>query len=156
MSKILAVLGATGVQGGSVINHVLNDPDLSKIYEIRAITRDANSDKAKILKKNVTVVEGVAKLLTYHSSLQQIQSTGGISDMFESAGIFSGAAGRFKGLKGVENVYTQHTPRLELTLQNLINRRLKDQQYPFVEGGGTTKDKPQDIIVFMIGGATFE
>jgi vacuolar protein sorting-associated protein 45 len=76
--------------------------------------------------------------------------------MFESTGIFSGAAGRFKGLKGVENVYTQHTPRLELTLQNLINRRLRDQQYPFVEGGGTTKDKPQDIVVFMIGGATFE
>lgn len=76
--------------------------------------------------------------------------------MFESAGIFSGARDRFKGLKGVENVYTQHSPRLELTLQNLIKGRLRDQQYPFVESGGTTKDKPQDIIVFMIGGTTFE
>jgi vacuolar protein sorting-associated protein 45 len=101
-------------------------------------------------------VDLVANLLAYHSSLQQIQSTGGISDMFESAGIFSGAAGRFKGLKGVENVYTQHSPRLELTLQNLIKGRLGIQQYPFVEGGGSTKDKPQDIVVFIIGGATFE
>lgn len=74
--------------------------------------------------------------------------------MFESASIFSGAAGRFKGLKGVENVYTQHSPRLELTLQNLIKGRLRDQQYPFE--GPSTRDKPQDIIVFIAGGATFE
>lgn len=101
-------------------------------------------------------IDLIGKLLTYHNSLHQTQSAGGISDMFESAGIFSGARDRFKGLKGVENVYTQHSPRLELTLQNLIKGRLRDQQYPFVEGGGTTKDKPQDIIIFMIGGATFE
>lgn len=56
----------------------------------------------------------------------------------------------------MENVYTQHSPRLEATLQNLIKARLKEQQYPFVEGGGSTRDKPQDIIVFMIGGATYE
>jgi vacuolar protein sorting-associated protein 45 len=101
-------------------------------------------------------IDLIAKLLIYHSSLQQTQSAGGISDMFESAGIFSGARDRLKGLKGVENVYTQHSPRLEVTLQNLIKGRLRDQQYPFVEGGGSTKDKPQDIIVFIVGGATYE
>jgi vacuolar protein sorting-associated protein 45 len=101
-------------------------------------------------------IDLVAKLLVYHSSLQLTQSTGGISDMFESAGIFSGARDRFKGLKGVENVYTQHSPRLELTLQNLIKGRLREQQYPFAEGGGSTREKPQDIIVFIIGGVTFE
>jgi vacuolar protein sorting-associated protein 45 len=53
-------------------------------------------------------------------------------------------------------VYTQHSPRLETTIQDLIKGRLRDNQYPFVEGGGTTRDKPQDIIVFMIGGATYE
>ncbi|KAH6975895.1 glucose inhibited division protein A-domain-containing protein [Ilyonectria sp. MPI-CAGE-AT-0026] len=98
----------------------------------------------------------VDKVLQYHSSLHSSQSQGGISDIFESAGIFSGASSRFKGLKGVENVYTQHSPLLETTLQNLIKGRLRDQQYPFVEGGGSTKDKPQDIIVFIVGGATYE
>ncbi|CRK19145.1 hypothetical protein BN1708_012541 [Verticillium longisporum] len=98
----------------------------------------------------------VRKVLAYHSSLQQSHTQTGITDLFESAGIFSGARDRLKGLKGVENVYTQHTPLLENTLQNLIKGKLKDQQYPFVEGGGTTRDKPQDIIVFMIGGATYE
>ncbi|KAI1074071.1 Sec1-like protein [Whalleya microplaca] len=97
----------------------------------------------------------VAKLLIYHNSLQQSQAAGGITDIFESAGIFSGARA-IKGLKGVENVYTQHSPHLETTLQNLIKGRLREQQYPFVDGGGTTRDKPQDIVVFMIGGATYE
>ncbi|KAI1643814.1 Sec1-like protein [Daldinia loculata] len=97
----------------------------------------------------------VAKLLIYRHSLQQSQAAGGIADIFESGGIFSGARA-IKGLKGVENVYTQHSPHLETTLQNVIKGRLREQQYPFVEGGGTTRDKPQDIIVFVIGGATYE
>ncbi|KAI4236048.1 MAG: hypothetical protein L6R40_006294, partial [Gallowayella cf. fulva] len=101
-------------------------------------------------------VDLVAKLLAYHHSLQAPPPSGGFSDLFESASIFSGARDRFRGLQGVENVYTQHTPRLEATLQNLIKARLKEQQYPFVDGGGSTRDKPQDIVVFMIGGATYE
>ncbi|KAL9601852.1 MAG: hypothetical protein Q9219_002203 [cf. Caloplaca sp. 3 TL-2023] len=101
-------------------------------------------------------VDLISKLLAYHHSLQAPPPSGGFSDLFESASIFSGARDRFRGLQGVENVYTQHSPRLEATLQNLIKARLKEQQYPFVEGGGSTRDKPQDIVVFMIGGATYE
>ncbi|KAI9808537.1 MAG: hypothetical protein M1825_003686 [Sarcosagium campestre] len=98
----------------------------------------------------------IPKLLEYHHSLRSTAGAGGLSDLFESSSIFSGARDRFRGLKGVENVYTQHSPRLEMTLQTLIKGRLRDQQYPFVDGGGSTKDKPQDIIVFMIGGVTYE
>ena len=58
MSKILAVFGATGQQGSSIVDHVLNDPELSRQYKIRAITRDVNSDKAKQLAAKVEVVHG--------------------------------------------------------------------------------------------------
>lgn len=99
----------------------------------------------------------VSKLLTYQRSLQQSTSGGsGITELFESTGLFSAAGSRFKGLKGVENVYTQHSPLLETTLHQLVKGKLREAQYPFVEGGGTTRDKPQDIIVFIIGGATYE
>lgn len=99
----------------------------------------------------------INKLLTYHTSLQSTTSAaGGIPDLFQPGSLFSGARDRFKGLKGVENVYTQHSPRLESTLQDLIKGRLREQLYPFVEGGGTTRDKPQDIIIFMVGGTTYE
>jgi len=103
-------------------------------------------------------VNTITQLLEYHNSLQNIPSAaGGIPDLFQSGSFFSGARDRFnRGLKGVENVYTQHSPRLELTLQDLIKGRLKDSLYPFVEGGGQTRDKPQDIIVFIVGGTTYE
>lgn len=99
----------------------------------------------------------IPKLLTYAHSLQSVPQTGGIPDLFQPSNIFSEARSRFnRGLRGVENVYTQHSPRLENTLQDLIKGRLNMNSYPFVEGGGQTRDKPQDIIVFMVGGATYE
>lgn len=58
MSKILAVFGATGQQGSSVVNHVLGDPELSQQYKIRAIARDPESEKSRQLKKKVEVVQG--------------------------------------------------------------------------------------------------
>ncbi|KAF2142955.1 uncharacterized protein K452DRAFT_269557 [Aplosporella prunicola CBS 121167] len=101
-------------------------------------------------------IDMVNKLLMYHQSLQSMAAGSGIPDLFQSGSLFSSAQNRFKGLKGVENVYTQHSPRLEGTLQDLIKGRLREQLYPFVEGGGATRDKPQDIIIFMVGGTTYE
>lgn len=58
MSKLLVVFGATGQQGGSIVDFVLNDPELSKQFEIRGISRDRNSSAAKALTaKGVEVVE---------------------------------------------------------------------------------------------------
>jgi uncharacterized protein YbjT (DUF2867 family) len=47
--RIIAVVGATGAQGGGVCRAVLADADGG--YGIRAVTRDAGSDKAKELKR---------------------------------------------------------------------------------------------------------
>lgn len=49
MSKILTVFGATGNQGGSVVEAVLADPTLSKEFKIRGVTRDVNKPGAKRL-----------------------------------------------------------------------------------------------------------
>ena len=56
----------------------------------------------------------------------------------------------------MENVYTQHSPRMEQILNNLVKGRLREQTHPFVEGTPATRERPQDIIVFMCGGATYE
>jgi uncharacterized protein YbjT (DUF2867 family) len=45
--KIIAVLGATGAQGGGLVRAILNDK--SGGFTARAITRNVNSDKAKAL-----------------------------------------------------------------------------------------------------------
>ena len=45
--KIIAVLGATGAQGGGLARAILDDP--SGGFAVRALTRNPASDKAKAL-----------------------------------------------------------------------------------------------------------
>jgi uncharacterized protein YbjT (DUF2867 family) len=45
--RIITVFGATGAQGGGLVRAILQDPD--SLYTVRAITRNAQSDKAKLL-----------------------------------------------------------------------------------------------------------
>lgn len=45
--KTIAVVGATGAQGGGLVRAILNDPDQE--FSVRALTRDIHSDKAKEL-----------------------------------------------------------------------------------------------------------
>ncbi|KAG0017811.1 hypothetical protein BGZ81_010524 [Podila clonocystis] len=58
MSKLLVVFFATGQQGGSIINYVINDPILSQEYKVHGITRDPSKPEAQALtKKGVQVVQ---------------------------------------------------------------------------------------------------
>ena len=69
MSKLLVIFGATGQQGGSLINTVLTDPNLSKQYKIRAVTRDTSKPAAQTLKsKGVELAQADAD---DEASLQQ-------------------------------------------------------------------------------------
>lgn len=134
---------------------------LTAIYALRYSKHSSNSTPMLLDLLGVAGVPRhklnlVTKLVAYHESLQATPAAGGVPDLFQPGSFFGGARDRFKGLKGVENVYTQHSPRLETTLQDMIKGRLNQQSYPFIEGGGSTKDKPQDIIVFMVGGTTYE
>jgi len=45
--KIIAVVGATGAQGGGLVRAILADP--ARPFAVRALTRDVHSDKAKAL-----------------------------------------------------------------------------------------------------------
>ncbi len=45
--KIIAVVGATGAQGGGLVDAILSDPDSP--FAVRALTRDASSDRSKAL-----------------------------------------------------------------------------------------------------------
>jgi uncharacterized protein YbjT (DUF2867 family) len=49
MSKLITVFGATGNQGGSVIRAIQADPELSKEFKIRGVTRDPSKPAAKDL-----------------------------------------------------------------------------------------------------------
>ncbi|XP_047517667.1 vacuolar protein sorting-associated protein 45 [Pieris napi] len=61
----------------------------------------------------------------------------------------------FKGLSGVENIYTQHSPLLKDTLEDLLKGKLRENLYPSVGGEDITR-RPQEVIVFIVGGVTYE
>jgi len=79
-------------------------------------------------------------------------------DLFSTESLLAKGRSALKGLKGVENVYTQHTPHLTQTLENLFKGRLRDTSYPFIDsvGPNASLQRPQDVIIFMIGGTTYE
>lgn len=39
----------------------------------------------------------------------------------------------FKGLSGIENIYTQHTPLINETLEDLLRSKLSTQTFPYLE-----------------------
>jgi putative NADH-flavin reductase len=47
--KLLTIFGATGNQGGSILDIVLARPDLKEKYALRGITRDPSSKKSQAL-----------------------------------------------------------------------------------------------------------
>ncbi|MBW0507633.1 hypothetical protein O181_047348 [Austropuccinia psidii MF-1] len=83
-------------------------------------------------------------------------------DLFANSSFFSRGKSALKGLKGVENVYTQHTPPLVETVEQILKARSKDGSYPLLDsqtapvGNSGQVVRPIELIVFVIGGTTYE
>uniref|UniRef100_A0A8D0IWM9 Vacuolar protein sorting-associated protein 45 n=1 Tax=Sus scrofa TaxID=9823 RepID=A0A8D0IWM9_PIG len=135
---------------GTVSKHVTVVGELSRLVSERNLLE-------------VSEVEQELACQNDHSSALQLVSAvveyGGKrvrgSDLFSPKDAVAITKQFLKGLKGVENVYTQHQPFLHETLDHLIKGKLKENLYPYL-GPSTLRDRPQDIIVFIIGGATYE
>ncbi|KAK4747650.1 hypothetical protein SAY87_014236 [Trapa incisa] len=76
-------------------------------------------------------------------------------DLFGNRDLLNIARNMARGLKGVENVYTQHQPLLFQTMESIIKGRLRDVDYPFV-GNHFQQGRPQEVIIFIVGGTTYE
>ncbi|CAG9862169.1 unnamed protein product [Phyllotreta striolata] len=76
------------------------------------------------------------------------------SDLFNAENAVKITKRFIKGLSGVDNVYTQHKPLLNETLEDLVKGRLKEQLYPYLGNRGSGRQ--QDVVVFIVGGATYE
>jgi uncharacterized protein YbjT (DUF2867 family) len=101
--KIIAVLGATGAQGGGLVRAILNDPN--SIFKVRAITRNINSEKAiNLAKLGAEVV------------------TADMDDLESLKNAFSGVYGVFC----VTNFWEHFSPEKEIAQVNNIARAAKD------------------------------
>uniref|UniRef100_A0A0N5AKF2 Vacuolar protein sorting-associated protein 45 n=1 Tax=Syphacia muris TaxID=451379 RepID=A0A0N5AKF2_9BILA len=96
---------------------------------------------------NNSYINAVKKVLEYAGSVRRQNN------------LFSGSAmtmtKRFiKGLKGVENIYTQHEPYICQLIDAVSKGRLSETTYPHVSP--TAVSKSEYVIIFIIGGATYE
>lgn len=57
-------------------------------------------------------------------------------------------------VQGVQNVYSQHVPLLMDTLQAVYKNKLSQKSHPFVVG--QTDAIPDEVLVYIIGGITYE
>ncbi|MEM1953463.1 MAG: NmrA/HSCARG family protein [Candidatus Caldarchaeum sp.] len=101
--KTIAVIGATGAQGGGLAWAILNDKESE--FSVRAITRNPNSDKAKAL------AAAGAEVVT--ADLDDVESL---------KRAFAGAYGVF----GVTNFWEHFSPEKELQQAKNIAQAAKD------------------------------
>lgn len=77
------------------------------------------------------------------------------NDLFGSQNPVAFTRKFLKGFKGVENIYTQHVSALGDILDEVMKGKLKESQYPYLNSP-QLRERPQEIIVFIIGGTTYE
>jgi uncharacterized protein YbjT (DUF2867 family) len=101
--KVIAVIGATGAQGGGLVRAILDDPQGG--FAARAVTRDTTSDKARVLSGLGAEVVG--------ADLDDVES-------LDAA--FAGAHGAFC----VTNFWEHFSPEKELAQAGALARAARD------------------------------
>ncbi|XVF37111.1 hypothetical protein REPUB_Repub19eG0117500 [Reevesia pubescens] len=76
-------------------------------------------------------------------------------DLYGNRDFLNIARNMARGLKGVENVYTQHQPLLFQTMESITKGRLRDVDFPYV-GNHFQQGRPQEVVIFIVGGTTYE
>ncbi|XP_018007778.1 vacuolar protein sorting-associated protein 45 [Hyalella azteca] len=149
------------------VHELVRDPGISAedaavlvmLYAIRHQTHANNDTRGLVsaLRKrsvNDRYIKLVSAMLEYGGEAAR-QSTLFSSPLPQDVSAFKKLL--FKGVKGVENVYTQHKPLVLETATQAVKGRLKESSYPFI---GTAPQnaaaRPQTVILFIIGGATYE
>ncbi|ORX46678.1 Sec1-like protein [Piromyces finnis] len=151
---------------------VNNNNDLKEVQNLIKRSNITNESKIKLVllytirygRQNINEVKELVQLLLQNGiseeqtrTIEQLIKYAELNERQNeettTSTIFDKGKNVFKGLKGVENVYTQYTSKVADIIQSLLKGKLKDQFYPYIEG--SIRDRPQDIVVFIIGGATY-
>ena len=125
---------------------------LVMLYALHYETKSGNqlgTLKGLLADRNCDQVGLIDTILRYAGQAQR----GG--DLYGNKTFMGSIAKLATNLKGVENVYTQHVPYFADTIEQAVKGRLKDSTHPCVSGVATTKPA-RDVIVFVIGGITYE
>ena len=139
---------------------------LVMLFALRYESSGAEADLARLVRRLAELGvsaerQGLVKTIVQHAGEEQRAG-----DLYSSRNFASRFAGAVKkGLKGVDNVYTQHQPLLATTLEAAARGKLPEAAYPSVAvggaggaggGGGGGAGGARDVVAFIVGGTTFE
>lgn len=139
-------------------NDKIRDIDLVRLVMLYALRYEKHSNNdisglLSALQNSRRVPENLLKMIP--AVLEYGGHKARSSDLLESDNPIALTKKFLKGLKGVENIYTQHIPLLRNLLDQLIKGKLREGSFPYL-GTSQLRDRPQDIVVFVIGGVTYE
>ncbi|XP_057543668.1 vacuolar protein sorting-associated protein 45 homolog [Amaranthus tricolor] len=156
-------LACNGGQGAAfeAVTNLLNNEHVSDIDRLRLVMLYAlRYEKEnpvqlmqlfnKLASKSAKHKPGLVQFLLKQAGVDK--RTG---DLFGNRDLLNIARNMARGLKGVENVYTQHQPLLSQTMESISKGRLRDIDYPYV-GNHVQPGRPQDVVIFIVGGTTYE
>nr|GEU46524.1 vacuolar protein sorting-associated protein 45 homolog [Tanacetum cinerariifolium] len=156
-------LACNGGQGAAfeAVTNLLNNESVSDIDRLRVVMLYAlRYEKEspvqlmqlfnKLASRSPKYKPGLVQFLLKQAGVDR--RTG---DLYGNRDILNIARNMARGLKGVENVYTQHQPLLFQTMESITKGRLRDVDYPFV-GNHFQQGRPQEVVIFIVGGTTYE
>ncbi|KAG6419755.1 hypothetical protein SASPL_116267 [Salvia splendens] len=156
-------LACNGGQGAAfeAVTNLLNNENISDIDRLRlvmlyALRYEKESPVQlmqlfnKLASQSPKYKPGLVQFLLKQAGVDR--RTG---DLYGNRDLLNYALNMARGLKGVENVYTQHQPLLSQTMESITKGRLRDVDYPYI-GNHFQQARPQDVIIFIVGGTTYE
>uniref|UniRef100_A0A7C8YKA5 Uncharacterized protein n=1 Tax=Opuntia streptacantha TaxID=393608 RepID=A0A7C8YKA5_OPUST len=156
-------LACNGGQGAAfeAVTNLLSNENVSDIDRLRLVMLYAlRYEKESPVQLMQLFNKLAAKSAKYKPGLVQfLLKQAGVDkrtgDLFGNRDLLNIARNMARGLKGVENVYTQHQPLLFQMMESISKGRLRDVDYPYV-GNHYQQGRPQDVVIFIVGGTTYE
>ncbi|XP_043277954.1 vacuolar protein sorting-associated protein 45 [Venturia canescens] len=140
-----------------IANPKVRDIDATRLVMLYALhyEKHSNNDITGLLEmlKKREISEKYTKLI--YGVLEYSGVNNRQMNLFDREAVAKITKKLFKGLSGVDNIYTQHTPILAETVEDLLKGKLNTQTFPYL-GNMIMNKRPQDVIVFMVGGTTYE
>jgi len=145
---------------GRIRNHKVKNADKLRLALLYLIKYESYNEVQEI--KSMLQDKGIAgqQLALLDAVLLYAGEAKRAPGLFSSGGIMSKLGKTFSNaVRGAENVYTQHQPLLFQTLDALAKGKIKDAAFPPLTtpgSSGPSSSRPSEVLVFMVGGATFE
>uniref|UniRef100_A0A1I8JIT2 Vacuolar protein sorting-associated protein 45 n=2 Tax=Macrostomum lignano TaxID=282301 RepID=A0A1I8JIT2_9PLAT len=163
LEQELAALGGEAHAHLQRVQHLIASPKVTELDALRlallfALRYETQAASALPALRDALARRGLNEQQT--GLIAALLRYGGVkartSDLFGTQTPLSVTKRLFKGIKGVENIFTQHQPLLADLIDQACKAKLKEAAYPFVSApSAAAQQRPADLIVFVVGGVTY-